>query len=140
MDAVRSMQRPDMMRLFDGLPWPVLVLSPNFVMVAANAAYYQNARLTPERVLGKPLQRDHCKGRHLRRRFAAQALLRGSALAGAAESSPILSSPTFHKPSPVSAQKPAENRHPQRPRRPFPQTDAVGAGGAAMSPGCHWWR
>jgi PAS domain S-box-containing protein len=44
-----------MHRLFDALPWPVLIVSTDFVMVAANDAYFRNARLTPERVLGKPL-------------------------------------------------------------------------------------
>lgn len=55
MDALRLFKQPDMLRLFDGLPWPVLVLSPDFVMVAANAAYFQNARVAPERILGKHL-------------------------------------------------------------------------------------
>jgi PAS domain S-box-containing protein len=44
-----------MARVFDGLPWPILILSPDFFMVAANEAYFRSARLTPERVLGKPL-------------------------------------------------------------------------------------
>jgi PAS domain S-box-containing protein len=44
-----------MVRLFEGLPWPLLIISRDFVMVAANDAYFRNARLTPERVLGRPL-------------------------------------------------------------------------------------
>jgi PAS domain S-box-containing protein len=55
MDALRSSKRPDMVRLFDALPWPLLIVSRDFVMVAANDAYFRNARLTPDRVLGKPL-------------------------------------------------------------------------------------
>ena len=54
-DGSPSCNHPDMARLFNGLPWPVLVLSPDFIMVAANEAYFRNARFTPERVLGKPL-------------------------------------------------------------------------------------
>lgn len=46
---------PDFQAIFSAAPGPLLVLDPDFTMVAANADRYEATMSTPEQTIGKPL-------------------------------------------------------------------------------------